>query len=212
MTMMIPPLAVLIRHRVNDYDAWKRVFDGHRPSREGAGALGHHIHRGLDDPNEVHIYAAGADPEKMRAFLGSADLATAMKRAGVVSAADVTLLTPKLLDLDPERLLPGVILVHQVEDYERWSAAHDQLKAFRKKSGIVGEAVNQLLGDPNRLVVYYQGDDVVALRHFAASPRLEAEMNLAGVVGGVDVHFVQVVAFTRYRSPVGGRVAMATAG
>ena len=56
MSQDIPPVATLITHRVADYDAWKKVFDDHLPARKEASCLGHHINRGVDDPNMVYIY------------------------------------------------------------------------------------------------------------------------------------------------------------
>jgi hypothetical protein len=44
-----------IEHRVTDYDAWKRLFDGDPADRRGAGVLRYRVSRGLTDPNLVLI-------------------------------------------------------------------------------------------------------------------------------------------------------------
>ena len=52
----LPPVSVLIGHRVDDFDAWETVFDEHMPARKEAGCMGHYLKRGIDDPDMVYIY------------------------------------------------------------------------------------------------------------------------------------------------------------
>ena len=35
----LPPLAVLLTHTVQNFDLWKRAFDGHQAARKGAPGL-----------------------------------------------------------------------------------------------------------------------------------------------------------------------------
>ena len=35
MSRQIPPVAILIGHRVADYDSWKKAFDAHTPAGVG---------------------------------------------------------------------------------------------------------------------------------------------------------------------------------
>jgi len=198
MASELPPLAVLVRHRVDDFERWKEAFDEHRPAREAAGVLGHHVQRGIDDPQEVHVYLPATDLEKARAFLASPDLARVMERAGVRGGASTALLRPVTAALDPEAALPGIVVKHAVEDYARWRTAYDDFEAFRLESGIVGHAVDQLVGDPNQLVVYHQGKTVEALRRFVDSTALRHRMEEAGVVGEPDIRFTQAIEGLRY--------------
>jgi len=45
---------MLTRIRVDDYDAWKPMFDSD-PAGARSAAKGHRLLRGLDEPNEVFI-------------------------------------------------------------------------------------------------------------------------------------------------------------
>jgi uncharacterized protein (DUF1330 family) len=71
-----------VQHRVQDYKAWKKVFDEHPPG-EG-GAKFHRVNRMIGDPNTIVVVAGFESAEQARAFGRSPGLADAMKRAGVV--------------------------------------------------------------------------------------------------------------------------------
>ena len=47
MTQMV---TLVVFHHVNNYAAWKSVFDDHEAVRRGHGALGHRVYLGVDDP------------------------------------------------------------------------------------------------------------------------------------------------------------------
>ena len=81
--------AILIRHKVADYGAWKPVFDEHGMTRRANGCQGGRILRSADDPNEVVILLEWDDLERARLFADSDDLREAMDRAGVTDRPDI---------------------------------------------------------------------------------------------------------------------------
>jgi hypothetical protein len=194
----VPPVAMFVRHRVRDYDTWKKMFDDHMAARKAASCLGHHINRGADDPYKVYVYCPATDPQRLRAFVESADLPDVMKRAGVEGRPAVNLMKPMSVDIIPDRILAGIIVEHAVEDYDRWRIAYDDFDGFRKKCGIIGHAVNQELDDPNRVIVYHQAETPDSLRTFLESTELREAMQRAGVRGTPDSHYVQVADFGEY--------------
>ncbi len=194
----LPAASVLIAHRVADYDAWKLVFDGHAQARKEASCLGHYLKRGIDFPDTVYVYCLATDADKLRTFLGSVDLVETMRKAGVEGEPEITLMKPMSRDLVAKRKLPGIIVMHSVKDYETWRVAYDEFDGFRRQSGIVGHAVTQEFGNPNRVIVYHQADDVNLLRAFVESAELREVMQRAGVVGDPDIRFIQVVDFADY--------------
>ena len=109
----------------------------------------------------------------------------------------ITLMKPMSLD-DDERLLPAIVVDHLVADYDTWRAAYDAFDAQRRGMGIVGHAVNQELGNPNRVIVYHQAEDVETLRAFVESTELKEAMERAGVVGEPVIMFVQPVESVDY--------------
>lgn len=46
---------LLVRHKVQDYAAWKLVFDEHNATRKSSGSKGGHLFRNANDPNELVI-------------------------------------------------------------------------------------------------------------------------------------------------------------
>lgn len=57
---------MLTRIRVDDYDAWKPMFDSDPPGARKE-AKGHRILRGADDPNELFIQVEFASAEEASA-------------------------------------------------------------------------------------------------------------------------------------------------
>jgi quinol monooxygenase YgiN len=198
MNPTLPPVAVLIAHRVADYDTWKKAFDDHLPVRKEAGCLGHHINRGADDPNMVYVYSSATDAGSARGFLESPDLEDVMKKAGVEGPPRVHVMRPMSADFIPDKMLAGMIVSHAVEDYATWRKVYDDFDLFRKESGIVGHAVNQEFDDPNRVIVYHQAESLNTLRAFEGSNELKERMRDGGVAEPLEIRFVEVVDFADY--------------
>jgi quinol monooxygenase YgiN len=83
-------VAVIVRHRVKDYDTWKPFFDEHADVRRRHGAVGHELYR-LNDPNEIIIVNHFNDAAAAQAFMADPSLPEVMQRAGVEGAPDVAL-------------------------------------------------------------------------------------------------------------------------
>lgn len=198
MSVDLPSVAVLVAHRVADYAAWKAAFDDHIDARREAGCLGHHINRGVDDPNMVYVYLPAADPDKLREFLDSPDLASVMRDAGVEGSPAVHVMRPVSAAYIPDKILAGIIVTHPVEDYDAWRAVYDDFDLYRKECGIVGHAVNQELDDPNKVIVYHQAESLNALRAFVDSNELKERMRDGGVAAPPEIRFVEVVDFADY--------------
>jgi hypothetical protein len=84
---------LVVRHKVGDFDTWKKVYGSHRPKQLEAGLSERHVLRGVDVPNETIVIFEAADLAKARAFASSADLRETMMRAGVQDKPDVYFMT-----------------------------------------------------------------------------------------------------------------------
>jgi hypothetical protein len=186
----LPPAAVVVRSRVADFDTWLIAFDSHEDARRAAGILGHHINRAEEDPNDVSIYMAVSDLEKAKAFSASDDLRERMQSAGVVSAPEITYMTPVREAIVWDRELPAFMLRHSVADFDRWLDGYDAAGDLQKANGIVGQAANRSLDDPAVAIVYHQAESFDTLRAFLANDELKAKMQEAGVISAPDVQFV----------------------
>jgi uncharacterized protein (DUF1330 family) len=84
---------LIVRHKVEDYERWKPVFDhDHGATRKLGGSKGGWILRNAGDPNELVILLEWDSSENARRFADAEDLREAMQRAGVADRPDVYVL------------------------------------------------------------------------------------------------------------------------
>jgi len=84
---------LLVRHKVEDYERWKPVFDHDQgATRRRSGSEGGWILRNADDPSELVVLLQWDSLENARRFAGADELGKAMQRAGVVDQPDVLFL------------------------------------------------------------------------------------------------------------------------
>ena len=74
---------LFVRHPVADYVAWRKVYDEFDAQRRPMGVVGQAVYQSLDDPNDVTVWHDFATREQAEAFKASADLRSAMQKAGV---------------------------------------------------------------------------------------------------------------------------------
>lgn len=72
-----------IRHRVADYDAWRKTYDDFAGPQQAAGVRAEAVYQSIDDPNDVTVWHDFDDAGAARAFVGSAELRDAMGSGGV---------------------------------------------------------------------------------------------------------------------------------
>jgi quinol monooxygenase YgiN len=82
-------VAVIVRHRVRDFDVWKPFFEAHGKVRQSHGALGYQLYRASDDPNEVIIVNQFRDAAGAQGFMNDPGLREVMERAGVEGAPEI---------------------------------------------------------------------------------------------------------------------------
>ena len=75
----------LVRHRVADYDAWKKAYDGFAPIQAEHGVLGHQVLRSIENPNDVIVTHTFDSHEAARAFFAMPELKETMNQAGVTA-------------------------------------------------------------------------------------------------------------------------------
>ena len=80
---------VVVRHRVNDYAAWKQAFTEAKGMRKAAGEEYYQIFQQEDDPNHVVGLFRWDSSENARKFFTSTELVDAMWQAGVADTPDI---------------------------------------------------------------------------------------------------------------------------
>jgi hypothetical protein len=74
---------LIVRHRVNDYSAWRSVYDTVDGLRQQHGCTGDDVFVDPSDKQEVFVLHRFPTVEQAEAFAGSSELKEAMGRAGV---------------------------------------------------------------------------------------------------------------------------------
>ena len=80
---------MIVRHKVKDFDTWKKVFDSHTGAQTAAGLTNPRIFRSADDPNKTVVIFDAQDIARAKAFGASADLKSTMVASGLVDKPDV---------------------------------------------------------------------------------------------------------------------------
>jgi hypothetical protein len=74
---------LFVRHNVNDYAAWRKVYDEFDEQRRPMGVTDDAVFQSIDDPNDVTVWHDFDSAEAARAFVSSDELGNAMENAGV---------------------------------------------------------------------------------------------------------------------------------
>ncbi len=80
---------VLIRHKIENYNKWKIIYDSHFPAREKAGLTEKNLFRNTEDINEIVLLFEAKDLKKAQDFISSEDLHKVFDDAGVMDLPDV---------------------------------------------------------------------------------------------------------------------------
>jgi len=73
----------LVRHRVADFDAWRKVYDDFAPIQAEHGVHAHQVLRSIENPNDVIVTHTFDSPEAAKAFFAMPELKEAMSKGGV---------------------------------------------------------------------------------------------------------------------------------
>jgi hypothetical protein len=85
---------LFVRHSVNDYAKWRKVYDDFDAERAGMGVTVHAVYQGVDDPNDVTVIHDFATLEAARAFVRSARIKEIMEAAGVAGPPSIWFTNP----------------------------------------------------------------------------------------------------------------------
>jgi heme-degrading monooxygenase HmoA len=73
----------MVTHKVKDFSAWKKTYDGVRGVQKEGGVRAHTVLRANDDPNTITVTHTFDTLPAAQAFFTSANLKKAMTEGGV---------------------------------------------------------------------------------------------------------------------------------
>jgi hypothetical protein len=80
---------LFVRHKVKDYPAWKKVFDGFIETRRSGGEKNYQIFHPDNEANNVLALFEWDNIENAKKFAHSSELKEAMGNAGVVEQPEI---------------------------------------------------------------------------------------------------------------------------
>ena len=83
---------LLVKHRVANFEEWKKVFDGMDQLRREHGFTGSTVHRDATDPNVVVVVNHVRTLDGAKKYGGSQALRDAMAHAGVQGMPEISFL------------------------------------------------------------------------------------------------------------------------
>jgi len=87
--------------------------------------------------------------------------------------------------------MPYVLVVHKVQDYDRWRPYFDSDLANQRAAGLTVRHVLRGTDDPQEVVVLFEAEDLGRARELAGSEELRKIMQEAGVLGRPEMHFLE---------------------
>ena len=78
--------ALIVRHQVQDYSAWRAVYDSLEDLRQSYGCTGAEVMTDPGNKNDVFVIHRFPTLEAAQGFAGNSELRDAMGRAGVIGA------------------------------------------------------------------------------------------------------------------------------
>jgi len=83
---------LLVHHKVQDYSAWRKLFDEDDKRRKEYGSTGVQVLKSANDPNDLTVIMDYPSVDAAKAFATSDALKEKMKDAGVISQPQITFL------------------------------------------------------------------------------------------------------------------------
>ncbi|MCW9064826.1 MAG: hypothetical protein OQJ78_00905 [Ignavibacteriaceae bacterium] len=80
---------VLVKHKVQDYPVWKKVFDDFIDTRRAGGEKSYRILHPENDGNNLLAFFEWDNMDNARKFIASSELKEAMGNAGVIEKPEV---------------------------------------------------------------------------------------------------------------------------
>ena len=89
-----------------------------------------------------------------------------------------------------------VLIIHKVEDYDKWKAVYDEDTANREDNGSNGAHVFRSADNPDEVMILFKWDDLDNARKFFRSKELKKKMQDGGVQGKPNIYFIEEIGRT----------------
>jgi heme-degrading monooxygenase HmoA len=87
--------------------------------------------------------------------------------------------------------MTSVMVIHKVEDYNKWKKVFDQDGAIRKVKGSKGASIFHNSNDPKQIIVITEWENLDKATNFAEAEDLKIVMKKAGVIGRPEIFYLE---------------------
>ncbi|MFV5700882.1 hypothetical protein ACM55F_03325 [Flavobacterium sp. XS2P12] len=189
-----PFKVIVIKHKVADYDKWRKEYDAHDSIRKVYGISHYMIGRGVDDANMIVVINKFSDVLKAKEFSVLPNLKDAMKKGGVTGKPeffyyDVIRNDPTEID-QKDRLM----VKHHVKDFDAWLKVYDAEGIVKRmEEGFIDRGLARSIDDPNIVTLVFAITDMKKAKTNITSEAKKKLMMDAGVEGTPEMFFYKIV-------------------
>ncbi|WP_035673170.1 hypothetical protein [Flavobacterium sp. 83] len=183
-----------IKHKVADYDKWRKEYNSHDSMRMAYGISHYMIGRGIDDANMIMIIDKINDVPKAKEFSMLPDLKEKMKKAGVISKPEFTYYEVIRNDASKIDQKDRLMVTHRVKDFDAWLKVYDaEGTTKRLEEGFIDRGLARSIDDPNIVAIVFAITDMKKVKENIKSEAKKKLMKDAGVVGAPEMFFYKIV-------------------
>ena len=189
-----PFKVMLIKHKVADYDKWRKEYDAHDSIRTAYTISHYMVGRGTDDANMIVTATKFIDLQKAKDFSALPYLKEAMKKAGVIGKPEFSYHEVIRNDDTPIDQKDRVMVTHKVKDFDAWLKVYDaEGTAKRMEEGFIDRGLARGIDDPNMVTIVFAITDMKKAKESITSEAKKKLMMDAGVEGVPEIFYYKIV-------------------
>ena len=189
-----PFQVIVIKHKVADYEKWRKGYDAHDSVRKAYGISHYMIGRGMDDPNTIVVINKFSDVQKAKEFSMLPNLKELMKKAGVISKPEFSYYDVIRNDDTQINEKNRLMVSHRVKDFDAWLKVYDaEGTAKRMEEGLIDRGMARSIDDPNMVTLVFAVTDMKKAKESITSEAKKKLMMDAGVEGAPQMFFYKIV-------------------
>lgn len=188
--VMEPFKVIVIKHKVANYDKWRKEYDAHDSVRVAHGISHFVIGRGMDDPNTIIVIDKMDDLMKAKEFSAMPSLKEAMKKAGVSGTPEFAYYDVIRNDDSKINIKNRLMVTHRVKDFDAWLKVYDaEGITKRMEEGLIDRGMARSLDDPNMVALVFAISDMEKVKAVIDSEAQKKLMTEAGVEGAPEMFY-----------------------
>ncbi|MFV5691971.1 hypothetical protein ACM55K_08105 [Flavobacterium sp. LT1R49] len=189
-----PFKVIVIKHKVADYEKWRKGYDAHDSMRMAYGITHHIVGRGIDDANMIVVINKFNDVQKAKDFSVLPNLKDVMKKAGVTGKPEFSYYDVIRNDSTKIDQKDRLMVSHRVKDFDAWLKVYDaEGTAKRMEEGLIDRGMARSIDDPNMVALVFAVTDIKKAKASMTSEAKKKLMMDAGVEGAPQMFFYKIV-------------------